>query len=117
MSNPQSDAELTPEAKVIIGRARQSFLFSIGILIVGFIVIGGALVYRSMQVTPAAPAPASVADYSIASVKLPAGAQLVSASADGGMVTVTYRVGANTSIRILDGSTGEIVREIPVVSE
>lgn len=101
---------------MIIGRARKSFLFSIGLLIVGFIVVGGALVYRASQGS-GGPAPVSGAAYAIASVKLPAGAEIVSAAADGGLVTITYRIGATTSIRILDGRTGDIVREIPVVGE
>ena len=117
MSDPNSDAPLTPEARAIIGRARRSFLFSIGLLIVGFIAIGGALVYKSMQPS-GTPAPmTSASDYSLASVKLPAGTQLIAATAADGKLTVTYRNGQTTSIRIYDGKTGEMIREIPVVSE
>ena len=48
MNDPQSN-ELNPEARAIIGRARKSFMLSIGLLVLGFIAIGGALVYRSSQ--------------------------------------------------------------------
>lgn len=99
---------------MIIGRARKSFLFSIGLLIVGFIAIGGALVYRSMQTGVDAGGGTSL---SIAAVKVPAGAEVLSAVAAGGQVTVTYRNGATTSIRVFDGRTGDIIREIAVVSE
>ena len=46
MSDTQPQ-ELTPEARAILARARKSFLFSIGLLIVGFLAIGGALIFRS----------------------------------------------------------------------
>ena len=41
--------ELSPEALAILSRARKSFMMSIGLLLVGFIAIGGALVYRASQ--------------------------------------------------------------------
>ncbi len=112
MSDPQSN-DLNPEARAIIGRARKSFIFSIGLLIVGFIAIGGALVYRSSQ----SGGGSSGAEYVIASMKIPTGAEVISAVAADGKVTVTYRAGLMTSVRIYDGKTGEMVREIPVLSE
>jgi hypothetical protein len=117
MSTPPEpgEKELTPEARAIIGRARRSFLFSIGVLIVGFIVIGGALVYRATR--DSASAPPTGADYVIAALKVPANAEIVSAVAADGQVTLTYKVGAMTSVRIFDGKSGEMLREIPVVSE
>ena len=103
-----------------MARARQSFLVSIGILIVGLIAIGGVIVYKSMQQsggsTPA-PVITSGTDYALAAVKIPNGAQVISAVAADGKVTVSYKAGAATSIRIYDGKTGEMIREVPVVSE
>jgi hypothetical protein len=118
MSDPQKsqpEGELGPEARAIMGRARKSFLFSIGLLIVGFIAIGGALVYRASQTGDSSPSQGS--DYVIASLKIPAGAEIISAVAADGQLTVTYRSGPMTSVRIFDGKTGEMVREIPVMSE
>ena len=103
-----------------MARARQSFLVSIGILIVGLIAIGGVIVYKSMQPsggsTPVAVV-TSGADYALAAVKVPSGAEIISAVAADGKVTVSYKAGAVTSIRIFDGHTGEMIREVPVVSE
>jgi hypothetical protein len=116
MSDPQNTnetPELSPEARTIIGRARTSFLFSIGLLIVGFIAIAGALVYRASQDG----GESSGSEYVIAALKIPAGAEIISAVAADGRLTVTYRSGAMTSVRIFDGKTGEMVREIPVLSE
>jgi hypothetical protein len=114
MSDTQPN-ELTPEARAIIGRARKSFLFSIGLLIVGFLAIGGALIYRA--VTTSGGSTSTGADYVIASLKIPSGAEVVSAVAADGKVTVTFKAGLMTSVRIFDGTSGELIREIPVLSE
>jgi hypothetical protein len=117
MSDPvktQETPELSPEARTIIARARTSFLFSIGLLLLGFIAIGGALVYRASQ---SGSTPPTGAAYVIASMKIPAGAEIISAVAADGQLTVTYKAGPMTSVRIFDGKTGEMLREIPVLSE
>ena len=109
---------MTPEAAAIIARARKSFVFTIGLLIVGFIIIAGALVYRASRDSGPGPAAGGgEAAYAAAAVKIPAGATVVSAIASGGDITVTYKNGSATSIRIFDGRTGSILREIPIVSE
>jgi hypothetical protein len=115
MSDTQPQ-DLTPEARAIIARARKSFLFSIGLLIVGFLAIGGALIFRSVNMGSGG-GTSTGADYVIASLKLPSGAEVVSAVAADGKVTLTYKAGLMTSVRIFDGRTGEMIREIPVVSE
>ena len=115
MSDTQP-TELTPEARAIIARARKSFLFSIGLLIVGFLAIGGALIWRSVN-TGGGGGGSTGADYVIASLKIPSGAEVISAVAADGKVTLTYKSGLMTSVRVFDGRTGEMIREIPVVSE
>jgi hypothetical protein len=115
MSDPNSaDAPLTPEARALIGRARRSFLFSIGLLLLGLLAVGGAIVYKSTQ---GGPTVSSGADYVIASLKIPKDAEIVSAVAADGKITVTFKAGLMTTVRIFDGKTGEMIREIPVVSE
>ena len=96
----------------MLNRARKSFMVSMGLLVVGLIAIGGALVYRASQSETK-----SGGDYVIASLKIPSGGEVVSAVAADGQVTVTYRLGTMTSVRIFDGKSGEMIREIPVVSE
>lgn len=110
---PETSPELTPEARAVLNRARKSFLVSIGLLVFGLIAIGGALVYRASQ----SDGRAQGGDYVIASLKIPDGGEIVSAVAADGRVTVTYRIGPMTSVRIFDGKSGEMIREIPVVSE
>jgi hypothetical protein len=106
--------DLTPEARAIIARARKSFMVTMGLLVLGFIAIGVALIYRSSNTGGGS---SSGAEYVIASLKLPTGAEVVSAVAADGKVTLTYKSGLMTSVRIFDGKTGEMVREIPIVSE
>ncbi len=96
----------------MLGRARKSFFVSIALLLLGLMAIGGAVVYRTSQ----SDAPPQ-GDYVIASMSIPLGAEVVSAVAADGQVTLTYRLGPMTSVRIFDGKTGAMVREIPVVSE
>ena len=115
MSDPNSgEAPLTPEARALIARARRSFLFSIGLLLLGLLAVGGAIVYKSTQGGSSAP---SGADYVIAALKLPKDATVVSAVAADGKLTVTFKTGLMTTVRIFDGKTGEMIREVPVVSE
>ena len=114
MSDPAKETpELSPEARTIIGRARKSFLFSIGLLLIGFLAVAGALIFR----TGGGNTSPSGGDYVIASMSIPAGAEIISAVAADGRLTVTYRAGPMTSVRIFDGKTGELLREIPVLSE
>lgn len=96
----------------MLNRARKSFMVSIGLLVVGLIAIGGALVYRASQSDGK-----DSGDYVIAALKIPGGSEVVSAVAADGRLTVTYKLGAMTSVRIFDGKSGEMIREIPVVSE
>jgi hypothetical protein len=118
MSDPRPAADtepepLSPEAQAIFARARRSFAISMGLLLFGLIAIGGALVYRATRDSGGSPG----ADYAIASLRLPQGAEIVSASAGDGLLTLAYRVGPVTSIRIFDGRTGELLREVPLVAE
>lgn len=97
----------------MLARARKSFIVSVGLLGVGLIAVLGAVVYRTSQSS----APAGGGDYVIASLPVPSGAEVVSAVAADGKLTVTFKVGAMTSVRIYDGKSGALIREVPVVSE
>jgi len=89
-------------------------MLTMGLLLVGFVIIGGMLVYR---IANSGGGGGSGADYVIAALKIPAGAEVVSAVAADGKVTLTYKAGTMTSVRVFDGKTGEMIREIPVVAE
>ena len=116
MSTPETP-EMSPEAAAVIARARKSFIFTMGLLVACFIVVGGAIVYRSTQSIGPSTASADGARYAAAAVKIPVGATIVSAVASDGNISVTYRNGSATSLRIFDGKTGAILREVPIVSE
>lgn len=82
-----------------------------GLLVLGLVAIGIVILLRSGSGSGGA------SDYVIASMSIPAGAEIISAVAADGQLTVTYRAGAMTSVRIFDGKSGEMLREIPVLSE
>ena len=89
-----------------MGKARRSFAISIGVLLLGFMAIGFALVYRAMRDTP----PPAVAE----SVVLPAGAQVVSAVVSEGAINVTYTVDGVTTLALFDQASGEMTREVVI---
>jgi hypothetical protein len=105
---PDADAPLSPEAKAILKKARRSFGISIGILLLGFIAIGFALVYRVMRDSP----PPEVA----ASVTMPAGAEVISAMVADGTVNVTYRIGGAVTLALYDQKTGELTRTVEITA-
>ena len=115
MSDPSDKADpqaLTPEARAVLGRARKSLMVSMGLLVVGLIAVGGALVYRASQSDTKVGG-----DYGFAKLSIPVGGEVVSAVAADGRITVTYTLGATTSVRIFDGKSGDMIRDIPVLSE
>ena len=97
---------LSPEAKAILAKARRSFGISIGILLLGFIAIGFALVYRVMRDSP----PPEVA----AVISVPAGAEVMSAVVADGAVNVTYRIGGVVTLGLYDQKSGELTRSVVI---
>jgi hypothetical protein len=104
----QAQTELTPEARALLGRARRSFGVSIGILLLGFMAIGFALVYRVMRDSP----PPVVAE----TVSVPADAEVLSALNTDGTLQVTYRAGAAVTLAVFDAGTGELLRSVVITN-
>ncbi|HHG90836.1 MAG TPA: hypothetical protein ENJ90_10220 [Devosia sp.] len=111
-SNEDQTSEMTDEARVIIGRARRSFGFSMSILILGFMAIVLALVYRATKDRE------SAADLlALEEIALPASAEVRAMVPVNDVIAVTYLVDGQTVLRLVDGATGEMIREIVVVTE
>ena len=89
-----------------MAKARRSFAISIGVLLLGFMAIGFALVYRAMRDTP----PPALAE----SVMLPPGAEVVSALVSEGAINVTYTVDGVTTLALFDQATGEMTRSVVI---
>ncbi|SEQ12235.1 hypothetical protein SAMN05428969_2074 [Devosia sp. YR412] len=98
------DAPLSAEALAALAKARRSFAFSIGILLLGFMAIAFALVYRVLRDRPA---PTIAAE-----VSLPAGAEVISALLSDGQINVTYVVDGVTRLALFDQGSGEKTREL-----
>ncbi len=90
----------------MLGKARRSFAVSMGILLLGFMAIGVALVYRVMRDSP----PPTIAE----SVAVPAGASVISAINTDGTIQVTFSAGGATILNIYDAGTGELVRSVQI---
>ncbi|MET3924131.1 DUF6476 family protein [Devosia sp. 2618] len=103
---PKADEPLSPEALAMFAKARRSFGISIGILLLGFMAIGFALVYRVMRDSP----PPKVAEQ----VALPPGASVVSALVNEGAINVTYVINGVTTLALFDQATGELTRTVVI---
>ncbi|SMQ74564.1 hypothetical protein SAMN06295905_2312 [Devosia lucknowensis] len=77
-----------------------------GILLLGFMAIGVALVYRVMRDSP----PPAIA----AEVAVPEGAEILSALNTDGTIQVTFSAGGATMLNIYDAGTGELVRSVTI---
>ena len=106
----EDTSTLTPEAEAVIHRARRSFGVSVLILMLGFMAVAGALVYRMNQKS-------SNEQYQANSVGVPQGAQIVSVVAQDGLITLTYKLGQDTTIRLVDAQSGDVVRDIAITPE
>ncbi len=93
----------------MLGKARRSFAVSMGILLLGFMAIGFALVYRVMRDSP----PPAVAE----SVSIPAGAEVISALSTDGTIQVTFAAGGATMLNVFDAETGELQRSVQIGAE
>lgn len=116
MTEPDKGAEaqtqeLSPEALKVLGRARRSFGISIAVLLLGFMAIVGALVYRSWQGREVRLDGA----YALGEITMPQGAEIVAIVPTEGMIAVTYRAGDTLMLRLIDGKTGAVLRDIASV--
>lgn len=93
----------------MLGKARRSFAVSIGIMLVGFMAIGVAIVYRVMRDAP----PPTIA----AEVSVPAGAEVISALTVNGTVQVTYRAGGAVMLSVFDSKTGALNQSLQIKAE
>ena len=100
---------MTPEAAAAIGKARRSAGFAMGIMLLGFMAIGVAVVYRLMRDAP----PPTIA----ASVSVPTGAEVLSALTTDGTIQVTYRAGGAVMLSVFDAKTGELRQNTEIAAQ
>ncbi|GHA28080.1 hypothetical protein GCM10007989_25080 [Devosia pacifica] len=108
-SDENGPEELTPEARQVLQRARRSFGFSVGILLLGFIAIGFALVYRAVRDAP----PPEIAE----AVTLAGDAEILSAIVSEGRINITYVSEGTTRLALFDAATGELLNEIAIEAD
>ena len=112
VSNDAPDNELTPEAREVIQKARRSFGVSMAILMLGFITLAGVLVYRAMRDDGK---PGGLA--ALETINLPQGAEMVSAAPEGNLLALTFKLGGETRVRVIDMTSGAVVRDIVIGTE
>ncbi len=111
-SQTEETSELTDEAAKAIGKARRSFSFSMGILLLGFMAIVLALVYRATKDGESAAEP-----YALEAIIIPNGAEVISLVPLRDVIAVTYAFEGQTALRMIDAQSGELIKEIPVTGE
>ena len=90
----------------MFAKARRSFGISISILLLGFMAIGFAIVYRVMR---DAPLPTLVE-----AVNVPQGAEILGAVVNSGEINVTYTLDGVTTLALFDEATGELKRSVVI---
>lgn len=78
-------------------------------MLIGFIAVAGAIVYRVNRDAPPAP--------ELTAISVPAGAEVVSVVPAGDGVYITYRVGARQGVRVVDAQTGAVLHDIELVDD
>lgn len=109
-SDQDQTSEMSDEAAMVIGKARRSFGFSMSIMILGFMAVVLALVYRATRDEK------SAADqFALEAINLPASAVVLSIVPVKDVIAVTFKDKGQTVLALLKGKTGEVIKEIPVV--
>lgn len=80
-----------------------------GIMLLGFMAIGFAVVYRVMRDSP----PPTIAD----TVTLPAGAEVISAITTDGTIQITFTAGGATMLNVFDANSGELQRSVTIATQ
>lgn len=81
-------------------------------MLLGFVAVALALVYRTGGSDDSADQ-----RYVAGVLAVPAGAAVVSAVPSEGMIAVAYTLDGATKLRLIDGTTGAVLRDIDFVSE
>ncbi len=111
-SDPAQTSEMSDEARMVIGKARRSFGFSMSIMILGFMAIVLALVYRATRDEQSA-----ASRFTLEEVVLPAGSVVRTLVPFDDMIVLTFENKGDVRMRMIDSATGEVLREIRVVEE
>jgi len=96
----------------VIAKARRLFAMSMGLLLLGFATVMLVLVYRSSQAEGT-----KDVHYAAGVLAVPAGAEVLSAVPSEGMFAITYRSEGAVKLRLIDGTTGAVLRDLDFVSQ
>lgn len=94
-----------------MAKARRRAGISVLIMLLGFMTIAFAIVYRITMMS------SGDAKLTIEQIAVPAGASVVTTQFYDGMIAVTFENAGQTTIRLVSEKDGEHIRDIPIVAE
>ena len=112
----ETSPEISPETVAVIKRAKRSFLIMIGLLIIGLVAVAIAIVYRTDGKDESASSN-NITNYSAGMIVVPDGADILSAIPSEGMFAIAYSVNGKIRLRLIDGTTGAIIRDIDFIKQ
>ncbi len=117
-NNSNNDIDdLSPDTLALLERAKKRFIFSMSLLFIGIAAVIFAVVMRSSDNTQKDNTQDLVNKYTAGVLVVPNGAQILSTIPSEGMIAITFEVDKKTTLRLLDGATGAVIKDIDFVSE
>jgi hypothetical protein len=110
-SRHQGETPLDPAMERVRQKLRRLILVSGTTVLVGFLAVLFAVMYKIAPDRSKPALPAGAEDVTIGNV-LPAGARIVSTALDGTLLALTIEVAGATRIVVVDLGTGAVVRRI-----
>ncbi|MBZ8135487.1 hypothetical protein CLD20_19615 [Afifella sp. IM 167] len=119
------DAPLDPAAEKVRRRLVRLLIVSFGTMILGFVAVFGAIVYKlGLFGSPAAPAPTSAvappiagnARTTSAGLALPEGTQILSSALDGGRILLQLKgPQGQEELVVVEAASGKVVHRLSLV--
>ncbi len=119
-SDNSTSEEISPEVVAVITRAKRSFMFSIGLLVVGLISVALVIIFKSGNIDENVRKNISKDKeslYELGMIIVPSEAKIISSVPSSGLIGVTYEIEGKVKLRLIDGTTGSIIRDIDFIKE
>jgi uncharacterized integral membrane protein len=113
-NNDKSDNNeaISPDIEELIARAKKRFIFSISLFLIGITAVIFVVIMRAGEKEKSVEQ-----NYTAGTIVAPSGAEILSAVPSEGMIAITYSLNGKVKLRLINGSTGAIIRDIDFVTE
>ena len=116
-NTPPNEPELSAEAQETLKKAKRAFGSGLLIMILGLVAVLGVMIYKlnnpdegTQQIQASSQSDLEI-DY-ISETRLPSGAQIISASAQANLISITYRLNEQVILRLVNATSGAILQDI-----